>query len=587
MTRGVTFVVPVLNGRRALREVFSAIATECRGREHEILAVDDGSRDGSMRILRQLEADGVLRVLNGAGHGAAAAINAGFREARYPVVCQVDQDVIVRPGWLDRLLSALEDPDVAAAQGHYRTAAHAGFWARAMGRDLEQRYAAIRGAAVDHVCTGNTAYRVSALRQVGGLDESMGYGYDNDLSYRLVAAGYRLVFCPTATSVHLWKEGLRGYVTQQFGVGYGRLDVLARHPRRAGGDDVSGTLMMMHGPAMLAAIALAAIGAAAAQPLPAIAAAVIVAVLAAERAIAGLRAWRQSRDGAALGFAAAHLVRDLTWAFAIVLWGARRLAGRSSRPSHSMPRHPSRTFARTPPEAALDAVLAIIPAFNEAENLPRVVAELRRVVPGLDLLIVNDGSTDDTEDLLPSLDVRWITLPQRVGVGGAVKTGIRYALREGYRFAVRIDGDGQHRPCDVGRLLAPVLAGRADVTIGSRFVERRRARGARRFSQAMLAAGLSLVTGRRITDPTSGFWVFGPRALRMLARHYPAGYSEPELVLLLHRNGVRMQEIPIRMRPRIAGRTSLTATRAIAALARTLLAMLVVPFRQAVEDARD
>jgi hypothetical protein len=103
----------------------------------------------------------------------------------------------------------------------------------------------------------------------------------------------------------------------------------------------------------------------------------------------------------------------------------------------------------------------------------------------------------------------------------------------------------------------------------------------------MLAAGLSLVTRRRITDPTSGFWVFGPRALRMLARHYPAGYSEPELVLLLHRNGLRMQEVPIRMRPRLAGRTSLTATRALAALARTVLAMLVVPFRQAVEDARD
>jgi len=196
---------------------------------------------------------------------------------------------------------------------------------------------------------------------------------------------------------------------------------------------------------------------------------------------------------------------------------------------------------------------------------------------------VDDGSTDSTPELLPRLGVRWLTLSQRLGVGGAVRAGIRYAERAGYDYVVRIDGDGQHRACDIARMLAPVVTGRADVALGSRFLRGRGLRGARRVSQAALAACLSAVTRKRVTDPTSGFWLFGPRALRLLSRHHPAGYAEPELLLFLSRNRLRVSEIPIRMRPRIAGRTSLTAPRAVFALARTALAFVIVPFRQLVE----
>jgi hypothetical protein len=158
-----------------------------------------------------------------------------------------------------------------------------------------------------------------------------------------------------------------------------------------------------------------------------------------------------------------------------------------------------------------------------------------------------------------------------------------------------VDGDGQHRACDIARVLAPVAAGQADVALGSRFLHRateeqgrtRRRRAdsttLRRLSQALLAACLSTVTRKPFTDPTSGFWLFGPRALRLLCGHHPAGYAEPELVLFLTRNGVRVSEVPIRMRPRIAGRTSLTTMRTALALARTMLAFVVVPFRQLVE----
>lgn len=163
-----------------------------------------------------------------------------------------------------------------------------------------------------------------------------------------------------------------------------------------------------------------------------------------------------------------------------------------------------------------------------------------------------------------------------------MRTGIRYASRAGYRYVARIDGDGQHRACDIGRLLQPVLAGRADAVMGSRFLARRSRTGVRRISQLVLAVMLSVLTGRRVSDPTSGMWLFGPRALALLARHHPGGYGEPELILFLHRNRLRVVEVPIRMRPRRSGRTSLTATRTVLALARTALALVVVPIRRMV-----
>ena len=598
--QGVTFVVPVLNGGRTLRRSLASIVAQRDERPFEIIAIDDGSIDGSWRLLTKLHREGALRLIQGERRGAAAAINAGIREASHPIICQIDQDVILQPGWLAQVLEYFADPDVAAVQGHYITAPRAGFWARATGRDLEHRYSRIRGDIIDHVCTGNTAYLARALHRVGLVDERLGYGYDNDLSYRLQHAGYRLAFCRSAQSVHIWREGLGGYLRQQFGVGYGRLDVIARHPRRVTGDDVSGAMMILHAPAMLAALATCAMAGLLAVTGGAwktwlFTALAIAIVLFAERFCAGVQAWRRLRDRAALAFAVTHLVRDVAWASAILMWLARSVFRRDRAPAHSMLPH-ARIGDQPLPESAADvSLLAVVPAYNERANLTRVITDLSRVIPKRNILVVNDGSTDGTEALLPTLDVRWLTLSQRLGVGGAVRAGIQYAKRAGYEYVVRIDGDGQHRACDIARLLAPVVSGHADVALGSRFLRRttdhrgrtrngRRASARlRRVSQALLAACLSIVTRRRFTDPTSGLWLFGPRALRLLSGHHPAGYAEPELLLFLNRNGLRVSEVPIRMRPRIAGRTSLTATRTVLALARTMLAFVVVPFRQLVE----
>ena len=337
---GVSFVIPVHNGGAHLAETLASIAAQADGRPLEIIVVEDGSQDGSAALLRSLARVYPLTVIDGPRRGAAAAMNAGIRLAAHPIICQIDQDVVLERGWMAGLVAALDDPAVAAAQGCYTTDVQASFFARVMGMDLEQRYASVHGHP-DHVCTGNTAYRASALHEVGLFDDSLGYGYDNDLSYRLQAAGYRLSFCREARSRHRWREGLSGYLAQQYGFGYGRLDVLARHPSRYTGDAVSPPGMMGHPLVTAAALGLIVSDRVAAtvvgQTFGLVSVGVVLLMaLAAERAIAGVRAWCTFNDAAALAFPLVHLARNLAWVTAMVMWTGRRVMGLPIRPEHSM-----------------------------------------------------------------------------------------------------------------------------------------------------------------------------------------------------------------------------------------------------------
>jgi glycosyltransferase involved in cell wall biosynthesis len=231
-----------------------------------------------------------------------------------------------------------------------------------------------------------------------------------------------------------------------------------------------------------------------------------------------------------------------------------------------------------------DRLLILIPAHNEAASLPAVVGELRIVVPDAELLLVDDGSTDGSWRLADELGVRSLRIHERLGVGSAVRAGLRYASRLGYRTVVRVDGDGQHHPDDIDALVAPILENRADVSLGSRFASPGdRSPGIVRIG---LAICLSLLTGRRVTDPTSGFCAFGPRAVALLGEHHPTGYAEAELLLFLSRNGLRVSEVPVGSRQRLAGCTTLTPSRRLTAVARIALAMLVVPLRTAVRSGR-
>jgi cellulose synthase/poly-beta-1,6-N-acetylglucosamine synthase-like glycosyltransferase len=214
-----------------------------------------------------------------------------------------------------------------------------------MALDLALRYRRL-ASTTNHVCTGNTIYRRAALLDVGLFDEDLGYGYDNDLSYRLSGAGYRLAYRHDAESVHHWREGVADYARQQYGFGYGRLNLVARHPHRVAGDDVSGLSMMLQGPVTAFAVAAGTVAVAgstagASWTVPAGTALALAAALAVERFSTGLWAAALFRDPAGLYFVPVHLVRNVAWVAAMAVWSARTVFGVRSRPVHSMRPRPA------------------------------------------------------------------------------------------------------------------------------------------------------------------------------------------------------------------------------------------------------
>jgi glycosyltransferase involved in cell wall biosynthesis len=229
-------------------------------------------------------------------------------------------------------------------------------------------------------------------------------------------------------------------------------------------------------------------------------------------------------------------------------------------------------------------VIVAIPVRNEAESLPAVLSELRATRPDLPVLVIDDASTDATRSVVGP-DTRYLRIDQHIGIGGAMRAGLRFASALGYDTVVRLDGDGQHPPEQIAALLEPIVTGRADAVLGSRYItdDRERSRSIRRLVQYLLAACMTRVIGQPITDATSGAWAFGPAAVALLAEHHPTGYPEPELLLFLRRNALRIVEVPVSMRSRLAGRSSLNWARGSLAGARVLMAMLIVPLRRIVK----
>lgn len=207
-------------------------------------------------------------------------------------------------------------------------------------------------------------------------------------------------------------------------------------------------------------------------------------------------------------------------------------------------------------------ILIVVPAYNEAESIERTLAELRAKVPACDCVVVDDGSTDGTGALCRRQGVKVLTLPDNFGVAGAVQTGLRYAHRMGYDAAVQIDADGQHDPGYIPALAAKMAESGADLVIGSRFMDQRRPRSLRMGGNALLSGAIRLTTGRRISDPTSGMRLYGRRLLKVMA--YGTNFGpEPDTVAYLLRCGARVEEVPVRMRPRTAGESYLGPGRSI------------------------
>jgi glycosyltransferase involved in cell wall biosynthesis len=228
--------------------------------------------------------------------------------------------------------------------------------------------------------------------------------------------------------------------------------------------------------------------------------------------------------------------------------------------------------------------VAIVPAYNEAANVGRVIDELRAFDPSMDVVVVDDGSPDDTATVARAHGARVLRLPFNLGIGGAVQTGFRFAYEHGYDVAVRVDGDGQHDPAQLDAVLAPVLAGDADIAVGSRFAgvpgDGYRSSRSRRIGIRILAWVVSRIVGRRVTDTTSGFQALNRKGIALFAQDYPHDYPEVEATVMTYRHRLRAVEVPVSMRERSGGRSSITALRSVYYMTKVLLAIFVGLFRR-------
>ena len=226
--------------------------------------------------------------------------------------------------------------------------------------------------------------------------------------------------------------------------------------------------------------------------------------------------------------------------------------------------------------------LVIIPALNEERNLPRVLESLRRDAPGWDACVVDDGSTDETARVAKEQGATVLRLAENLGIGGAVQTGYLWAREHGYEIAAQIDGDGQHDPQFLAAARAPIEAGSADLVVGSRYLGSAgfRSTAVRRAGIRYLSWFLRLRCGARVTDPTSGFRVAGRRAIDLFAAHYPSDYPEPEAIALATRSGLSVSEVPVVMREREHGRSSIGAGGTVYYLVKVSLALILLPARR-------
>jgi glycosyltransferase involved in cell wall biosynthesis len=229
--------------------------------------------------------------------------------------------------------------------------------------------------------------------------------------------------------------------------------------------------------------------------------------------------------------------------------------------------------------------LAIVPAHNEQGAVGRVVEELRAFDSELDVLVIDDGSEDATVRSASAAGAIVVALPFNLGIGGAVQTGFKYALEQGYDTVIRLDGDGQHDPQEIPQLLGPLLRGEADVVVGSRFADGNsdyRPPFARRAGIRWFARLVSLLTRQKLTDTTSGFQAVNARAIRLFAADYPHDYPEVEAAVMVVRHKLRIMEVPARMRGRETGASSITTLRSFYYAIKVTLALLVGIFRRRV-----
>ena len=197
-------------------------------------------------------------------------------------------------------------------------------------------------------------------------------------------------------------------------------------------------------------------------------------------------------------------------------------------------------------------LLVIIPAYNEAPNVGRVIAAIRACLPGADIVVIDDGSRDQTAEAARQAGAGVVSLPYNMGYGAALQTGYKYARENGYQFLAQIDADGQHDPAYILDMLDLLRGGQADVVIGSRFLidNGYRAPFAKRVGMLLFGAVATWATGQKVSDPTSGYQALNRKAFAYCARDvYPSDFADADVLIMFHRAGLRVREVAVRMRP--------------------------------------
>jgi len=226
--------------------------------------------------------------------------------------------------------------------------------------------------------------------------------------------------------------------------------------------------------------------------------------------------------------------------------------------------------------------IAVIPALNEEDSIAGVIAEVHAADPGFEVVVVDDGSSDRTAERARAAGAHVVRLPFNLGIGGAVQTGLMYARANGFDLAVQVDGDAQHDPAEIAKLLEPIVQGQADLVVGSRFLNGRRYRPpfARRLGIKLFAGLVSLIVRQRVTDTTSGFRAMNRRGILLFAADYPHDYPEVEANVLVFKHRLRLVEVPVCMRTRTTGASSITFRMSAYYMIKVTLALFVGLFRR-------
>ncbi len=226
--------------------------------------------------------------------------------------------------------------------------------------------------------------------------------------------------------------------------------------------------------------------------------------------------------------------------------------------------------------------LVIIPAYNESESIQKTVEDIMEKAKDFDYVVINDCSTDNTADICRENGFNFLNLPINLGIGGAVQTGYRYAYENGYDIAVQVDGDGQHDPAFLEKMAQELEKQQADMVIGSRFITKEGFQSSfmRRVGIVYFTWLIKLLTGKKITDPTSGLRMIGKNVIRIFAENYPKDYPEPESVVAILRQKRKVVEIPVLMRERQGGTSSIRFGKTIYYMVKVTLAILVESIRR-------